>query len=91
MSDFNKDLLENLKDPEARAEFVKSYAEAEIAEAALKEKQRIVTLIITRMQQMTSDYNSVIKHTGGLLTSSMTYAYSKGINDIIKLITKEEK
>lgn len=65
-------------------------AEKELTEAQ-KEKQRLVTLILTKAINMTNDYKSTIKHTGGLLTSSMTYAYSKGINDIVKLLTKEEK
>ncbi len=57
----------------------------------LLEKQRIVMLIITNGMRMTEDYKNTIKRTGGLLTSSMTYAYSKGIQDVIKLLTKESK
>jgi hypothetical protein len=54
-----------------------------------EEKDKIVTYLITRSEDMVSDYRNTIKHSGGLLTQSMTFAYSKGVNDIIKLITKE--
>ena len=60
-------------------------------EIQAKEKQRIVTLIVTKGLNMTQDYKNTIKYTGGLLSTSMGYAYSKGIQDVIKLITKEEK
>lgn len=46
-------------------------------------------LLLKNRDSMTADYRNTIKHTGGLLTSSMAYAYSKGINDAMKLIQKE--
>ncbi len=55
-----------------------------------QEKQRLLALVITKSHNMTMDYKNTIKHTGGLLTTSMGYAYSKGIQDIIKLLSKEE-
>ena len=60
-----------------------------VEDAAKKEKERIMVLILKNSQDMTIKYRNLIKSKGGLLTESMTYAYSKGINDILKLITKE--
>lgn len=54
------------------------------------EKDRLLALIIKEREFMASRYKNTIKHTGSLLTESMTYAYSKGISDIIKLLAKEE-
>lgn len=39
--------------------------------------------------KLTSSYRQLIKNSGGLLTESMVFAYNRGINDIIKIITKE--
>lgn len=58
---------------------------------AKAEKERILTLIFKNAMPLTQDYKNLIKHTGGLLQTSMSYAYSKGIQDVIKLLTKEEK
>lgn len=60
-----------------------------IAEATKKEKERILTLLLSKAAPMASDYRQLIKHTGGLIETSMTYAYSKGIQDVIKLLIKE--
>lgn len=57
---------------------------------ATEEKNRLLALIIREREDMVSRYKNTIKHTGSLLTESMTYAYSKGISDIIKLLVKEE-
>lgn len=59
------------------------------AEIRSQEKQRILLLIIKSGMNMTNDYKGTIKHTGGLLVTSMGYAYSKGIQDVIKLLSKE--
>lgn len=56
-----------------------------------KEKERILTLILKSSNPMVSDYKNTIKHVGGLLTNSMVFAYAKGIQDTLKLLTKEEK
>lgn len=56
-----------------------------------KEKERILTLILKNSNPMVSDYKNTIKRVGGLLTSSMVFAYAKGIQDTLKLLTKEEK
>lgn len=56
-----------------------------------QEKERLLVLVLKNRAKMVSDYKNTIRHTGGLLTTSMTYAYSKGINDILKLLTKETK
>jgi len=55
------------------------------------EKNRLTTLLLKERNSQVSDYKNTIKHTGGLLTQSMTYAYSKGLNDALKLLTKESK
>lgn len=64
----------------------------EVETANLKrEFQKLAQKLNEKSPGMISDYRSVIKHTGGLLTSSMGYAYAKGLNDAIKLILKEIK
>jgi hypothetical protein len=55
-----------------------------------QEKQRILTLLLTKKDSMTADYRNIIKFTGGLLSQSMVYAYSKALNDVIKLLAKEQ-
>lgn len=62
---------------------VKEHTDAE------KEKQRLLILLHKEAPAMVADYKSMIRHTGGLLTTSMTYAYSKGLNDALKLLTKD--
>ncbi len=52
------------------------------------ERVRLLTLILKEQNSMVSDYKHTIKHTGGLLTKSMVYAYSKAINEVFKLINK---
>lgn len=56
---------------------------------AKAEKERLLILILKNAMPLTQDYKNLIKHTGGLLQTSMGYAYSKGIQDVIKLLTKE--
>lgn len=41
--------------------------------------------------EMTRAYKNQIRHTGGLLTESMAFAYRRGIIDIMTLIAKEIK
>lgn len=56
-----------------------------------QERSRIAELLFTKAIHMTAEYRALIKHTGGLLTSSMVYAYNKGLQDSIKLILKENQ
>lgn len=35
---------------------------------------------------MISDYKQLVKHTGGLLTASMTVAYQKGLSDAFRFL-----
>ena len=53
------------------------------------ERTRLAALLFEKSVEMTNDYKTLIKHTGGLLSASMTFAYSKAWNDAIKLILKE--
>lgn len=55
------------------------------------EKERILMLLLSNSARMTSEYRMLIKKTGGLLTTSMVYAYSKALNDVIKLLTQNEE
>lgn len=66
-------------------------ASNEVSEAVNKEKERIMILLMANSARMAAEYKTVIKHTDGLLTQSMVYAYSKGLNDALKLITKDNK
>lgn len=63
----------------------------EAKDPAQVEKERLLVLLLKNAVSMTSSYKQSIAHTGGLLTSSMTYAYSKGIQDTIKLLTKKDE
>jgi hypothetical protein len=53
------------------------------------ERTRLAELLFTRAIHMTNEYRALIRPTGGLLTTSMVYAYNKGIQDSIKLLLKE--
>ena len=52
-------------------------------------KSKLLMLLITESPHMIDKYKKLIGHLGSLLQTSMVYAYSKGYNDAIKLITKE--
>lgn len=58
--------------------------------AADEEKVRLLTKLYKERIPSVSDYKSTIKHTGGLLTESMGYAYAKGYENAIKVLTKED-
>ncbi len=53
------------------------------------ERVRVSTLLLKEQQGMVEEYRALIKHTGGILTNSMVYAYSKGLNDVFKLIQRK--
>ncbi len=53
------------------------------------ERVRLAQLLFDAAPFLAAEYKSLIKHTGGLLTNSMVYAYSKGLQDAIKTILKE--
>lgn len=52
------------------------------------ERSRILALLLKEQLPMVAKYKVLIKHTGGMLETSMGYAYSKGLNDVFKLIAK---
>jgi nitrate reductase NapAB chaperone NapD len=62
----------------------------ETDKAISKERERLILKLVSNSAHMAADYKNTIKHTGGLLTASMVYAYSKGLNDALKLLTKED-
>lgn len=55
------------------------------------ERHRVLMLILKDQTHMTSDYRETVRHTGGLLTKSMAAAYSRGIHDVLLLLTKTNK
>ncbi len=61
-----------------------------VGDAVSKERMRLVVKLASKGAGMAADYKNTIKHTGGLLTQSMTYAYSKGFQDALKLLTAKE-
>lgn len=61
----------------------------EIKKAVEAERVRILTLLVKNIADKAAQYKAHIRHTGGLLTQSMVFAYSKGFQESIKLITKE--
>ncbi len=64
-------------------------SEVKEVDQAEAERLRLATKLFKEMDFMSQQYKALIQHTGGLVTSSMVYAYSKGIQDVIKLILKE--
>lgn len=54
------------------------------------ERVRIASSLFNAMPKLSADYKNLIKHTGGLLTQSMTYAYTRALQDALKLILKGE-
>lgn len=64
---------------------------SDVDKAVKAERERILVLILANSAKMASDYKNTIRHTGGLLTQSMVYAYSKCFNDVVKLITKTKE
>lgn len=59
------------------------------------EKKQTVTDICLELQkvrpQMVADYKRVIQYTGSLVSTSMAYAYAKGISDATNFIlTKKD-
>lgn len=63
---------------------------SEVNKAVEKERLRLATKILSKSAGMASDYKNTIKHTGGLLTQSMTFAYAKGLQDAFKLLSEKE-
>lgn len=62
-----------------------------IKEAVEKERVRLLTLVLKNQQDLVIRYKKRIHHAGGLLETSMGYAYSAAINDVFKLISKGEE
>lgn len=62
-----------------------------IKEAVDAERVRILTLLLKSQQDLVIRYKKRIHHVGGLLETSMGYAYSMAINDVFKLISKGEE
>lgn len=58
---------------------------------AKEEQRRLAQELFKAIPSMAADYKTLVKHTGGLLSASMAVAYSKGLNDALKLILKEKK
>ncbi len=66
--------------------------EEDVAKATRNEAARLMTVLLSKRAQMAADYKNTIKHTGGLLTNSMVYAYARGLDDAFKLLnTKKEE
>ena len=60
-----------------------------IVEAVREEKTRLITKLSSEAPHLASKYKQQVKHTGGMLSTSMCYAYEKGILYAIKTLTKE--
>ena len=76
---------------EAKAPEKELTTEEKIEKAVQEERVRILTILLREQAPAASDYRQTIKHTGGLLTQSMTFAFTKGFQTAFKLITKEEQ
>lgn len=55
-----------------------------------KEKRELISQFRDKVPFMSAEYRQLIKHTGGLLSESMTVAYSRALNDTIKFLTNLE-
>lgn len=55
------------------------------------ERLRLAKKLFDDSQFMAQQYKALIQHTGGLVTSSMVYAYGRGLQDAIKLILQENE
>lgn len=56
-----------------------------------KERIRIMTLILNESETMVTKYKKQMSYVGGMLSTSMSIAYAKGLSDAFKLITQENK
>lgn len=54
-----------------------------------EEKFRLLELLFNNQNLMTAEYKQLVRHTGGIVAGSMTVAYSRAINDVIKFFLKE--
>lgn len=72
---------ENGEVQDVKAERLKTYEEG-----VNEERVRIMTVLMKERDAATSDYAHTIKRTGGLLSKSMAFAYSKGFSDAIKTL-----
>jgi hypothetical protein len=56
-----------------------------------EERTRLAGEIFKKTPYMAAEFKVLIKHTSGLLQQSMVHAYTKALNDAVKLILKENK
>lgn len=63
--------------------------EEALKDPATEERQRILQMLFRDKERMTVEFSKVVHYTGSLVTGSMKVAYSRAINDVIKLILKE--
>jgi hypothetical protein len=63
----------------------------QIKQAIKAERESILMALMRELAPSASDYKGTIKHTGGLLTQSMTAAFTKGYQTAFKVITKMDK
>lgn len=59
-------------------------------DTAKSEKERLLIVLLSNSGRLAAEYRTLIAHTGGLLTSSMVFAYTKGLNDALKLLTQDK-
>lgn len=57
-------------------------------DGAREERSRLLANIFGDKERLTMEYKQLVRHTGGLVSGSMAVAYSRAINDVIKLILK---
>lgn len=51
----------------------------------------LADLLYKQSPMLTAEYKVLIGYTGGLVSSSMAFAYSRALNDVIKLILKQNR
>jgi hypothetical protein len=70
-----------------------AYAAASAAEKTPKKLDpkllALYSTVAKKAQSASGDYRTVIKHTGAYLNSSMSYAYSKAVIDVLKILLQE--
>lgn len=60
-----------------------------LPQTKVSEAEQLTALLFEKSSRMISDYSSLIRHTQSMVNTSMIHAYSKGLNDAIKFLIKE--
>lgn len=57
----------------------------------IEERNRLAGELFRKTPYLAAEFKLTIQHTGGLVQRSMVHDYTKGLNDAVKLILKENR